>query len=438
MPRLLGRYRNRLLVLVPVVLVVGLVASNLAGCSAFGPSHPDVVRVGAIYPLSGSLASTGQSLTQAVSLAQEIVNEEYDLDLPLAQSSGLPGLGNARLEVVFADHEGDPERGAEVATGLIEGDALTEGEGVTALLGCYNSSVTARASQIAEASGVPFLNAASTSPTLTERGYRWFFRTTADDAIFAKNFFQFLQEVDEQQGLRTRDVALVYENTLWGTGVSQMEKTYAGQFGFNVVADVPYASDAESVEQEVKTLLETGAPIVMQASYVGDAILTIQTYEEMGFQPTALLAMDAGFISPGFVERVGAEASYVLSREVWAQDLGEQRPLVQQVDDLYVEMYGGHMDGNSARAFTGLLVLADAINRAGSTDPEAIREALLETDIPGERMIMPWEGVRFDAETGQNLLARGIIVQLWDGVYHTVWPWDMASEELVWPMSEGQ
>ena len=156
----------------------------------------------------------------------------------------------------------------------------------------------------------------------------------------------------------------------------------------------------------------------------------------MNFRPTVLLAMDAGFISPGFIEAVGSDGDYILSREVWALDLGEHKPLIKQVDTLYFERYGTHMDGNAARAFTGFLVLADAINRAGSADPEAIRQALLATDLPGKQLIMPWDGIRFDADTGQNTLARGIIVQMRDGVYHTVWPWDVASEELVWPMPE--
>lgn len=424
---MIKRNSTRLFVLFTATIVA---LSGLVGCGVATPSYPEVVRIGAVYPLSGSLAPTGQALKQAVELAQEIVDQEYDLNLPLARSAGLPGLGGARIEVVFADHAGDPEQGAAEAQRLIEG-----GE-IVALLGAYNSSVTARASQMAEAAGIPYLNATSTSPALIERGYKWFFRTTPDDAIFAHNFFEFLQEVDQRQGLGTRDIAIVYENTLWGTGVSQMEKTYARQFGFDVVADVPYASDADSVETEVQSLLEAGNPIVMQASYLGDAVLYMNTYEEMDFRPTALLAMDAGFISPGFVEAVGSEGDYILSRDVWALDLGGQKPLVQQVDALYLERYGSHMDGSSARAFTGFLVLADAINRAGSTDPEAIRQALLATDLPGEQLIMPWDGIRFDEATGQNTLARGIVVQMRDGIYHTVWPWDMASEELVWPMPE--
>jgi branched-chain amino acid transport system substrate-binding protein len=79
------------------------------------------------------------------------------------------------------------------------------------------------------------------------------------------------------------------------------------------------------------------------------------------------------------------------------------------------------------------MTLAEAINRAGSTKPEAIQKALVETNIPGNKLIMPWKGIKFDA-TGQNALGSGIIVQVQDGKYVTVWPFDLASKEVIWPM----
>jgi len=78
-------------------------------------------------------------------------------------------------------------------------------------------------------------------------------------------------------------------------------------------------------------------------------------------------------------------------------------------------------------------VLADALNRAKATDPEAVRKALAETNIPGDALIMPWQGVKFD-EAGQNTLGRGILVQIIDGKYQTIWPFNMASREVTWPM----
>jgi len=384
------------------------------------------ILVGAIYPLSGSLAATGVDLKNAVELATDIVNNEYDLNLPLAKTAGLPNMGGAKIRLVLGDHEADPEKGAA------EAERLINNEKVAALVGSYNSAVTATASQVAEREGVPFLNPESTSPTLTERGFQWFFRTTPYDKLFAENFFQFLDEM-KAKGYDVSNVAILNENTLWGTDVATLENQYAEEYGYNVAANIPYEANAADVSSEVQKLKAAGEAVLLQASYVSDAILYMQTYKQLDYAPTAIIAMDAGFVASEFVETLGDDANYILSREVWALDLAESKPIIKAVNDMYKERYGTNMNGNSARAFTGMLVLADAINRAGSTDPAAIQAALMETDIPADQIIMPWKGIRFDPETHQNTLGSGIIVQILDGEYKTVWPFDLASAEIVWP-----
>ena len=148
-------------------------------------------------------------------------------------------------------------------------------------------------------------------------------------------------------------------------------------------------------------------------------------------------AVKIGAIYPlsGSLESTGQDIrDYVLSREVWALDLAETRPPIRQVNDLYRERCGRNMTSTSARAFTGMVVLADAINRAGSIEPEAIRKALRDTNVPANHLIMPWDGVKFNPNTGQNTMAQGLIVQIQDQNYVTVWPWNLATHELIWPM----
>ena len=128
------------------------------------------IVIGAVYPLSGNLAKVGTDIKDSIELAAEIVNDDVDLPVPLGKGKGLPGLGGARVRVVFADHQSSPERG------LSEAERLITQEHVVALLGSYNSNVTATASQAAERLKIPFLNETSTSPLLTARGFKWFFR----------------------------------------------------------------------------------------------------------------------------------------------------------------------------------------------------------------------------------------------------------------------
>jgi branched-chain amino acid transport system substrate-binding protein len=91
------------------------------------------------------------------------------------------------------------------------------------------------------------------------------------------------------------------------------------------------------------------------------------------------------------------------------------------------------MGENTARSFSAPFVLADAFNRAKSTDPEAVVNALLATDIPGDQIINPWKGIRFDPKSHQNIYASAMLVQIQDQAYYTVWPFDAASRGLVWP-----
>jgi len=395
---------------------------------AAGAWAADQVRIGAIYPMTGPAASTGAEMTDAITLAVDIINGKYDLDLPLARTKGLPNLKGATIKVIFADHQGKPD------IGQAEAERMITTEKVAALMGCYYSSVTTTASIAAERHKIPFLNPESTDPKLTERGFRYFFRTTPFDDPFAENFFQFLNDMKKRKKVKIDSVAIVHENTSFGMGVAVAEKKYAGKYGYKVAADIMYAEKGTSFVSEVQKLRASGADVVMPASYTADAILYMKTFKDLRYMPQAILAMDAGYIAEDYRKTLGKDGEYILSREVWALDLAKKKPMIAKVNEIYKKRFGRDMNGNSARSFTGMMVLADAINRAGSTNPGKIRETLEKYTLSGDKMIMPWDGVAFDAKTHQNTKGRGIIVQLIDGQFHTVWPFELASRDVIWPI----
>jgi branched-chain amino acid transport system substrate-binding protein len=386
------------------------------------------IRIGVIYPLTGAAASTGLELKNALELAADMINNgTKGLDLPLTTTGGLPNLKGAKIRLIFGDHQGNPQ------TGATEAERLISQEKVVALVGCYFSNVTNTASQVAERNGIPFMNPESSSATLTQRGFKWFFRTTPHDDLFVTNFFEFLKDVEKKKNISIKRIALFNENTLFGTETTKIEEKLAGEQKYPIVEKILYPAKSTQLTSEVQRIKAANPDLIMQSSYLGDAILSMKTYKELGVSPDALLANDAGFNDSEFLKTLGKDGEYVLSREVWALDLAARNPLIKQVNDLYFERYKTNFNGNSARTFTGLMALAEAINRAGSTKPEAIQKALVETDIPGSKLIMPWKGIRFDA-TGQNTLGSGIIVQVQDGKYVTVWPFDLASKDVIWPM----
>ena len=183
--------------------LVSLLVFALSLGSAARAAAQEEIKIGVIYPLTGAAGSTGLELKNAAELAAEIVNADMkDLSLPLAAGAGLPHLKNAKVKLVFADHQGNPQVGAT------EAERLITQEKVVALMGCYHSAVTATASQQAERLGVPFLNADSTSSTLTQRGFKWFFRTTPHDELFVQNFFAFLKDLAAKKKVQVKTLAV--------------------------------------------------------------------------------------------------------------------------------------------------------------------------------------------------------------------------------------
>jgi len=390
------------------------------------PAQQKVIKIGAVYPLTGNIASTGLDCRRGVDLAVDIINGKYDLDLPLAKSEGLPNLGGAKLEIVYADTKGDPKNG------MSEAERLIAQEKVVAMIGAYQSSVTKTASQATERLKVPYVCSDSSSPTLTERAYKYFFRVSPHDAIFAHDQLVFLKDLEKKTGKKIQTVALLYENTEFGSNAGKYLKKYAQEFGYKVVADVSYSANATDVTSEVGTLVKSKPDVLMHASYITDAILFTKTFKEMGFAPKGILTM-AGYIEPGYLPAVKADGNYIIIRSTFALDLAKKKPLVAKVNQLFKKKYGIDMSENAARSFMAPFVLADAINRAKTTESEAVVKALLATNITGKQVIYPWKGIKFDPASHQNIYAQGTLVQIQNQDYVTVWPFASAAKEVVWP-----
>jgi branched-chain amino acid transport system substrate-binding protein len=393
--------------------------AGVAACLALTLGQPasaqeKTVRIGAIYPLSGALASTGAEIKAAIELAVDIINNPHpELEgLPLAAGAGLTKLGGAKIEVVFGDSQGKPE------VGLADAQRLIQQEKVVALTGAYQSAVTKTASRVAEQSGIPYLNGESSSPDLTDRGYKWFFRTSPTDDTFVENMMQFLDGVKK---VPTKKIAVVYENTDFGVNTYKAVERYAKKYNREIVANIAYAAGSPSVTAEVQKLAAAKPDVALFASYTSDAMLFVRTMRESKYAPPVLLANDAGFIDSRFVQEVGPQVQGVLTRDVWSNDVAAAKAGLKKINDMYKAKTGKDLNGNNARSMQGVLVLADAINRAGSTDPEAIRKALAATDLNATQIAMPWQGVKFD-EKGQNQLGAGLILELKGAGYVPVWP----------------
>ena len=388
----------------------------------------DDVVIGVMYPLSGSAAQAGIDAVAALNTALEIINEESSLNLPLAKGKGLPNLGGAKIRIIVADHQGKPDIGQG------EAERMITQEGVHAMYGAYYSSVTGAGSQVAERHQIPWVNGESTSPKLTTRGFKWFFRTTPHDGEFTQLMFEFLNEFKDKVGKEIKTVSIFHEDTLWGTDSGAVQNKMAKENGYKVVQKIAYRAKTTSLTPSVQVLKASNADVFLPSSYTADAMLFMRTAKELDYNPKLLIAQNAGYTDPTFIATLGSDAEGAITRSPFNTDLAKTIPLINEVNAAFKKHSNGReLSDIPVRAFTGFMVLADAINRAGSTDPEKIRKALMETDMKSDQLIVPWKGIKFGPD-GQNQLVRGILMQVQNGKYCTVYPFELASCELVYPM----
>ncbi len=388
------------------------------------------VKIGVIYPFSGPTAQIGLDHRRAIELVLDIVNtDKYkDWNLPLAKSIGLPNMKGAKVSAVFADHQGKPD------LGLSEAERLITQEKVVALFGAYHSSVTETSSLAAERAGIPYVNAESSSPKLTQRGFKWFFRTSPHDVTFSEGMFKALQDLEKKRNVKIQTVAVIYEDTLYGKDSSRIEKELAAKAGYKVVADIGYRAGATSLDSEVLKLKAANPDVLFPTSYTSDAILMVQTSKKLDYNPKVVMGQDAGHVDPSFVKALEKDADGICSRTEFSLDLIKAKPMLKEINDEFKKRTGGRdFSGTSARCFVGFLALCDAINRAGSTKPEAIRDALMKTNIPPEQLITPWRGVKFD-QTGQNILVDAMVIQYQDKAQRAIWPYNLAGAEMIYPI----
>jgi branched-chain amino acid transport system substrate-binding protein len=384
------------------------------------------VKIGVIYPLTGNAASAGQSAKDAINLGAEIVNTAHPelKALPLGATAGLPNLGGAKIELDEADHQGNPQVGQQQTLRLITQDH------VVAMLGSYHSSVSLVATAAAERQGIPYLVADSVALNITGRGFKWTFRTGPIASDFAKAYAGFLSDL-RKSGRKIDKIAIVNENTDYGTSVAGSILQAAKDANITVAAQIPYNANSSDVSAQVIQIKTLQPDVVIFISYTADTILYFRTMKNLDYLPPIIIGDDAGFSDPTFVPNVGDLAQGAINRSAF--DIGKPGGNSYIVNQLFKAKYGRDLDDTSARWMQGFLVLADAINRAGSTEPDKIQAALQATDLKADQLMIGYDGVKFDS-TGQNTLASTFLIQLQGKQYVSVWPSGLATGKLELPM----
>ncbi len=368
------------------------------------------VNIGVLYPTSGSQARFGQMCVNAVKLAVDEVNA----------AGGIKSLGGAKLNPILADIQSDPGVTRNQAERLMATGNLT------AATGCYVSTYTLVATEVAERYKIPFITG-SIADKLTERGFKFTFQVSPKASMFGEMQMEFAARL-AGKGKR---VAIAYEDTDYGTSTSKGLIDGAKKAGFEVAMAEPYTAKFTDATPLVNKIKAARPDLFFPVSYITDALLIIRTMKQLNVN-AGIIAGGAGYLIPDFAKDLGKEADYIFSVASWNYDIncGD----VPRYAAAYQKRYGEFLMEHAGEAYVMVWDLAGAIERAASTDPGKVRDALAKTNLTkGPGSTMPGCHVEFDA-TGWNKDVHPVMVQWQKGQLRTVAPGSDARVKPVWPV----
>ena len=272
--------------------------------------------------------------------------------------------------------------------------------------------------------GVPMVDAGTAEGALNERGVPWYFRVAPTDRALVRAAFGLIRQ-ERATGIPVRRVTVV--ETSESDAVAGALREVAGAAG-NDVTSVRYRGLPTEIDTVYQQVLAAGADVVFLA--VGsdaEAAVAAQLGQRLR-DKVPVIALGPGV---GAIGSAGAGAG--LLRSVgWSAEYARKNPAARAVADLYMSRFGAPLTEVAAIAFTATLTLASAVDGARTVSGEAVRSALRGIWFPGAQMIMPWDGIRFDA-SGRNELAAGLVDQRAGSGFQVVYPAELSSAKVAWP-----
>jgi branched-chain amino acid transport system substrate-binding protein len=362
------------------------------------------VNIGALYPVTGSMAQIGQGCVNAAKLAAEMVND----------AGGIKSLGGAKLNLIISDVQSD------TTVTRTETDRLISGNKLSAIHGAFASALTLIASEVAERAKVPLLTGSSTDQL--NKGRHYTFTPFARASQFAQAQLQMSKLVSDKP-----KVAVIFENTAFGTSTSNGLREQAPGEGVEIVMFEPYSAGFADAGPLINKVKASGADMLFSVSYLNDLVLIVRTIKQTGLK-IALNGGSGGFVIPDFYKNVGTLAEGLLGVAHWNHDSDAN---AQKVNDEYKKRYGEFLFEYAGGLVAQTFMIADALERAASTDPQKVREALATLDVSsGYAAMGPGGKVKFGPD-GKNIYAHPVGVQWQHGDLASVFPKDDARAPLM-------
>ena len=377
-------------------------------------AQQDVITFGAALSLTGKTSTEGR-----------LVKEGYDMYVDnINQRGGIKvGAKSYKVAIKYYDDQSDANTSAKLFEKLITED------GIKLLLGPYSSGITFAASVVSEKYQVPMVAAHAASPAVFERGFKYLFATLTPIDQYSSNMINAAASANP----RAQRVALISENALAPKSFGEGAARQAKAAGLEVVYEEIYPTGTKDFSAMLAAMKSKNPDLLLVAGYTGDVTVIARQTSEIGV-PLKMFGTMLGPTLPGFVEALGPKAEGLLEPVQWTADAGYKDEIFGWTSTelaALCEKTTKHVcDYHPPQSIAALQVYQRAIEKAGSLDPQKVRDALAQTNI-----MTAYGPVRFN-ERGQNIAKGMTVVQIQNGKPVVVYPEQAAKAKFNYPLPQ--
>ena len=390
-----------------VEVLIGFVLTVFAGFTVLASLSmaAETIKVGIVLPLTGPQAKFGEI-------------EKMSFHMALEEINAAGGINGRMLELIIEDDTGRPEVGRSVVEKLIAKDR------VVMIGGGYSSSVTYAVAGVCQQNQMPFLVNTGSADKIATSGWDYIFRLNPPVSEYAGAIETLLP-----QRIKPKSVAILHENSLFGTKGANAFAKGCKKLGYKVVLKQGYEHGGIDFRPVLIRVKQLNPDIVYMVSYIMDASLLMRQSKELKLTPKMFIGGAAGFTLPEFVQNAGVASEKVISATLWHQVL--PYPGAMDYYKKFVARFRKPTEYHGAEAYAACYVIADVLKRATSFINTDIKKALSETDMM--TVFGPVKFISYGKMKNQNRLPT-YVVQWIDGKLELVWPAKLATKKLAYPV----
>jgi branched-chain amino acid transport system substrate-binding protein len=402
-----------------------LTTAAVAGAPVRLGAQPKTVKVGVVSPITGAMAEVGGDCRLGAQMAADAINA----------AGGIKSLGGAKLELLLADSETK----ADVARS--EADRLIAA-GAHMLTGGFHSAHVAAISSLAQQRRVPYLIDISGVDAITaniaksvregQQKVQYVYRNFPGQTAFGRNATRYMTEIFKESGTSPKRIVVMYSNDLFGKNASAgfEAAVKAMNPGFEIVEMIPYPETASDLSTEVSRAKALKPDVIAPITRPVTAILLLEEIAKQRVDVLGIISPGApGLYEPGQIRQLKELIEHVMDAAPWPN---YKNPVVQKIAAEFSKRSNGrYFDASGAFAYEAMQVIGDVLERAGSTDPDAIVAAIKKTNFKDGVTVS--NGPVVFNEVGDNPNASTALIQILGQKPRVVWPKEVAEQKFVFP-----